>query len=1171
MALVFAVLTVVAGAMPAPAAAAAAPAPRLLLHVLASPSVGFSPLDSEECFSGEKSKPTEFDEAQPCDEYGVAVTNVGAQASSGPVVITDQLPAGLRVGTAMLTHLVPEEGMEEFQECELLDSKHEVRCEGPQLAPDERLELDIRPRLETGAASGAVNLAEVSEGASTVAREETPDVINAGDERAAFGATGLLALISTEAGLADTQAGAHPYELLNEFDLATDMGRGAETARLTPTDTGGGVRDVVVELPLGFVGSAQATPKCTLAKLQSVEGCPKDTEIGSILSEPTSAIDVASPVYNLLPERGLAAQLGFFDSLKGTHVVDVSLAPTPSGYVLRATARETPYLLLWDVITTIWGDPAARNGGGGTPAAMFTNSSDCDGQPQRSTVYLDDWVHPGAFYPDGQPDVQGEGWASASSESPPVTGCEKLSFEPEAFSFQLETQTADTPTGATFDLQVPHGESPGTSATPPLKAATVTLPPGLSVDPARAGGLEGCSEAQIGWLGPVSTSNPGYTNFTEAAPTCPEGSRVASLEVTSPLIEGTLQGSLYIANQFENPYNTLVGGYVVIDDPQTGTIVKVPGELRLNQETGQITGIFNDNPQIPLSELKIHFFGGARGDLATPEACGTYTTQGEFEPWSAPASGPNAVKDSSFKLNSGCVSAFTPFFHAGTSSNQAGGYSPFTLSFGREDDEQGLGGLTVTLPEGLTGKIAGITECSEAQVQAAEARSHPGEGAAELASPSCPAASQLGTVTTESGPGSEPYTVTGKAYLTGPYKGAPYGLAVIVPAVAGPFDLGVVVIRQALYINPTTAQVTDVSDPFPTIRDGIPLRIQRVQVELNREDFTLNATSCEAKSITGTATSTAGTQTAVSARYQAAGCASLPFSPTFTASTDGHTSKADGASLNVKISFSSGQANIHKVELEIPKVLPSRLSTLQKACTEAQFNANPAGCPSASLIATAIARTPLLPEPLSGPVYFVSHGNEAFPDTVMVLQGDNVKLEVTGHTQIKNGATFSRFETVPDAPVSSFEFKAPEGPYSIFGANANLCDTEVRLPTTITAQNGAVLKQDTLVAPEGCPNTLTILSHNIRKRTITLKIAVPAAGKLTASGKGLTTTSKSSSARTTLTLALNAKGHRKLTTKIKLTFAPATGAGLSQTLSASFNRQPGKATKASSKHRHRSR
>jgi hypothetical protein len=313
----------------------------------------------------------------------------------------------------------------------------------------------------------------------------------------------------------------------------------------------------------------------------------------------------------------------------------------------------------------------------------------------------------------------------------------------------------------------------------------------------------------------------------------------------------------------------------------------------------------------------------------------------------------------------------------------------------------------------------------------------------------------------------------------------------------------------------------------------------------------LNPTNCNPKSVSGAAISTLGQTASLSSRFQVGGCAGLPFKPVLTASTKGKTSKANGASLSLKIASPGiGQASIAKVDLTIPAILPSRLTTIQKACTEATFNANPASCPAASRIATATVHTPLLNAPLTGPVYFVSHGGAAFPDTEIVLQGEGIVLILDGHTQITKGVTYSRFESVPDAPFTSFEFNAPEGPYSIFGANGNLCQTEIHMPATIVAQNGAVLNQSTLVQPEGCPNKLAILSHKVKRRTLTLKIAVPAAGKLTATAKHLTKASKTASGRGVVTLSLTAKGHRKLATKVKLTFAPAHGKKLTAALGA---------------------
>jgi hypothetical protein len=327
-------------------------------------------------------------------------------------------------------------------------------------------------------------------------------------------------------------------------------------------------------------------------------------------------------------------------------------------------------------------------------------------------------------------------------------------------------------------------------------------------------------------------------------------------------------------------------------------------------------------------------------------------------------------------------------------------------------------------------------------------------------------------VTVGAGSGS-PFHAGGHAYLAGPYKGAPFSLAIITPAVAGPFDLGAVLVRAGLYINPDTAQVSVKSDPLPTILQGVPLDVRSIDVNINRPEFTLNPTSCEPMSVSAQAISTLGQTAAFSDRFQAGGCQGLPFKPSFTASTQGRTSKANGASLTVKVSQKPGEANIHKVALTLPLALPARLTTLQKACTEAQFAANPAGCPQASFIGTATAHTPLLTAPLMGPAILVSHGGAAFPDVEFLLQGEGVQITLDGKTDIKKGITHSRFETVPDAPIASFETVLPQGPHSALAANANLCTSKLSMPTQLTGQNGALVNQTTKIAVTGCPKNLT--------------------------------------------------------------------------------------------------
>jgi hypothetical protein len=938
------------------------------------------------------------------------------------------------------------------------------------ILPDDTLKVLVFVTVNTGKTSGTLkNTATVSEEEGLNASATSENQIS--EEVPSFGASQLLSTISGLDGAPDIQAGDHPYELTTRIDMRTAIGLGPESvARLTRSVRD--VKDVVVDLPLGFIGGALAAPKCTFAQLITVAGCPPSTQVGHIQSEPKGSASVNGGLYNMVPERGVAAEFGYVDALFNSHVIYASVVPTSVGYVLRATSREVPQVALTDIIATFYGDPATKDKAGGAPAAMFTNPSNCSGQPLRTTVYMDSWQDPGSFNSDGTPNVAGAGWVSSSAETPPVTGCNALRFEPTAFFARPETSTADSPTGLNFELKVPQSEAPGTLATAPLRNASVKLPPGLTIDPSAASGLQACSIAQIGWLG----GSP--SDFTPDAPSCPEASKIGSVELTSPLLEGTLMGSIYLATQNQNPFNSLFAGYIVVDDPTTGVVVKIAGNLTPNQQTGQITGVFDENPQLPFSDLKLHFFGGPRGDLATPNACTTYTTSADLSPWSAPDSGPDAFPSDSFAIDNGCVSGLAPSFSAGTVTPNAGSYSPFTLSFGRQDSEEELAGLSVSLPPGLLGKLAGLGECSDAALAAAAGKS----GGAEQASPSCPASSRLGSVLTATGPGPTPYYVSGNAYLTGPYKSGPYGVAVVVPALAGPFDLGTVVIRQALYIDPTDAHVTDVSDPFPTILDGVPLRIKHVQVTLDRPGFTFNPTNCNPLTLSGTVLGVGGAAAPVASRFQAANCSALKFKPGFSASTAGKASKASGASLDVKVSSKGGpdasgeEANIRSVKVDLPKQLPSRLTTLQKACLAKVFEANPASCPKESDVGTATAVTPVLANPLTGPAYLVSHGNEAFPDLEIVLQGEGITLILDGNTKITKGITSSFFKTVPDAPIKSFELKLPSGPFSVLAVNLpqkakyNFCgQAALSMPTLITAQNGAVLKQTTKIAVTGCP------------------------------------------------------------------------------------------------------
>jgi hypothetical protein len=857
-----------------------------------------------------------------------------------------------------------------------------------------------------------------------------------------------------------TQAGGHPYEWTTSFALNTTD---TEILQQQLPAAGANIRDVETELPPGLIANATATPTCP-RYLVATEQCSPDTQVGEIEVVDAEGNPFHEPLYNVVPPAGVPLELGAVVANFVRVYIDGNVR---TGGDYGATAKVLSTSEEDNIISsrvTIWGVPADPSHdkrrvcpvpGRQVPVGetscstsapripLLTNPTSCPGTPLSAHLRMDTWQAPGQF-------------VTASEEIPATTGCNTLDFTPSV-SIAPDTPVADAPSGLSANIEVPQNETPTGLATSSLENTTVELPAGVSVSPSAANGLEACSEAQIGL-------------HSEAAAECPNASKIGTVEITSPLISDHLTGGVYVAKQGENPFHSLLAMYIAAE--ADGARVKLAGHIVADPVTGQLTTTFTETPQIPFSDFKLNLFGGRRGALATPNTCGAPSTNVSLAPWD----GLGATSFSEpFTTSTGCVSGFTPSFEAGTVSAQAGAYAPFTLSFSRGDSEENFAGATVTLPPGLIGKIAGVVQCSDAQLAAAVAKS----GVAEQASPSCPAGSLIGTVQTTAGPGPSPVSVSGKAYLTGPYKGGPYGIAVVVPAVAGPYDLGTVVIRQSLRIDPGDAHVTDTSDLFPTILQGVPLRIKSVNVTLDRSGFTFNPTSCEPKTINAALQSTGGAKAGVSSHFQATNCATLKFAPKFSASTAGKASKANGASLDVKVGYPTGlegtYANIKAVKVDLPKQLPSRLTTLQKACLAATFEANPASCPKASNVGTATATTPVLNVPLIGPAYIVSHGGEAFPDLEIVLQGENVTLVLVGNTQIKNGITSSTFKTVPDAPVSSFELKLPTGPFSILGANVpqskkyNLCGQTLPMPTQITAQNGAVIKQTTKIAITGCP------------------------------------------------------------------------------------------------------
>jgi hypothetical protein len=883
------------------------------------------------------------------------------------------------------------------------------------------------------------------------------------------------ALNSAVAALSTTQAGAHA-DLTTQFTMNTDE----------PSTATADLKDIRFDLPPGLVGSTVGMARCSMSRvielLGNPNGCATDTIVGMATvtaiepGQPSSSTFVA-PLINIAPSPGEPAAFGF-DAELLTVRLDTSVLSN-GDYGVRVTSPDLPETAdTFSVSITTWGVPALHNGPGNdqsfytvfagantfggenpgqTHVPLLTNPQQCT-EPLTATMSADSWTEPGVF-------------RSEQAPMGTMTGCDQVPFS-SSFSFLPDTLEAGVPAGYTFDLNVPQHNEPTGNATSSLKNFKLELPKGIVVNPSAAQGLQACSSEQF--------YGPNHPSQDPASPAgCPREAQVGEVEVETPDLEKPLKGQVFLGTPECNPCTPadaengkMVRLFVqLVGEGEAGVIVKLEGRADVNQQTGQITTLFNGTPQVPFNRLHFVLEGGPRAVLANPRVCGPVKATGDLTPWTTPF-GADSTPFYEFEIKQNCFGPqFNPTLRAGLPNIQAGEYGPFTLSFGREDHDQFLGGLELHMPPGLVGSIAHVPLCPEPQAS---------QG-------TCGPQSLIGHTQVLTGPGTNPFLVTGgQVFLTEGYKGASYGLSIVVPATAGPYTLsgttghGTVVVRATVEIDPYTAALTVKSDPLPTVLDGIPLQLKIVNVTIDRPEFTFGPTNCSKLQVTGTLSSAEGMSANVSSPFQVTNCARLGFGPKFNVTTSGKTSKANGASLNVKLIYPKApwgtQANIAKVKVDLPKQLPSRLTTLQKACTAAQFNSNPAGCPAASIVGHATATTPILPVPLTGPAYFVSHGGEAFPSLIVVLQGYGVTVDLVGTTFIsKKGITSSTFKSVPDVPVGTFQLTLPQGRYSALTANGNLCKSKLAMPTAFVAQNGMETHGSTKIGVTGCPK------HKVQK------------------------------------------------------------------------------------------
>ncbi|MGN6663607.1 MAG: hypothetical protein ACTHK6_05305 [Solirubrobacterales bacterium] len=850
------------------------------------------------------------------------------------------------------------------------------------------------------------------------------------------------AIESASVSLSTTQAGAHA-DLTTSFKLTEKEHR--PYAR---------TRDVAVALPPGVMGNPQRFVRCGISEFSGSSGkseCPLASQVGVTEVTLTEYGTLIEPVYNMYSPGGdIVARFGF---IAGAYPTLINVRVDPTNYSLVATVEgASSSAELISAVTTLWGVPASpihnelrltpqeavnhqlppKGRSSGQPEIPFlSNPTDC-GSQRQVTITATSYQLPGSP-------------SSITAPFPRITGCEKVVFHP-TFTATPTNPESSAPTGLDATLEIPQNEAPNGYATSTLKSAVVDLPQGLTINSAAADGLVACSPEEVGF----GTSEPSH---------CPDAAKIGSAEIEVPALEHTLEGSVYQ----RTPEPGHLFRFWLVTDEQ-GVHLKLPAEIEANALTGQLRTIFagisslGGNPQVPVEALRLHIFGGPRAPLATPASCGTYQTHFEFTPWSG---NPPSFGDTPMQITGGCgKGGFAPTLDAGMVSLRAGSYSTFTMTLTRNDGEANPQGIEIHLPQGLLARLGGIPLCPEA----------------DAASASCPESSRVGSLAAATGVGGAPLWIPqpGRAptavYLGGPYKGAPYSLISRVSAQAGPFDLGTVVNRAGIYVDPETALATIVTDPLPQILEGVPIAYRAIHVEVDRKHFTLNPTDCSAKEIKATVAAAVGTTATASSSFQATNCAKLAYKPKLKISLDGSSKRTGHPALKAVLTQGKGQANTAAATVQLPDHIFIDQAHIADPCTRVQFAEE--RCPKLSVLGHATAHTPLLREPLKGPVYFRSNGSaRELPDVVADLRGpihivlvgyvDSVPVKGTELARIR-----TRFAHVPDAPVTKFTMSLFGGKRGLLVNSANLCKVDHRAKVGLMAQNGRSHSSQQSLAPD---------------------------------------------------------------------------------------------------------
>ena len=883
------------------------------------------------------------------------------------------------------------------------------------------------------------------------------------------------------------QAGVHPDLFTVPFDFnSVDDLTNEEADHKAPADN---VRDLRLDVPPGFIGNPTAVGECRQAEF-AVSQCPASSQVGridlTVYGLENRFYVISSRLFNLSHPRGVISDLAFTVSANPVHV-KVSLDPADHYAIVSEVPQANETLPVFSSKATLWGIPAdhshdsERCPGGGDIFGPLPTTDECatdfprkpflslPSQCEADNVFrlhhYDSWQHTGAFGPEIDYTMPGK-----------ITDCEVPRFEPEV-EIEPTGHQANTPTGLNVHIKVAQNENPNAPATPPVRDTTVTLPQGMSFSPSFADGLKSCSLAQI----KLETNDPIE---------CPDASRIGEVSLSTPLLPKPAEGSMYLAAQGDNPFGSLFALYLVLHDTEErGALIKIPGRIEVDPTTGQITTSFEDTPQFPFEDLTLKFRSGPRAPLVNPPSCGTQTIGVQVSSWAQPRSPVDA--SNTYQVTEGpngtaCPAdpahrPFAPKFSGGTLNPLAGSYSTFLFRLSREDSEQELSQVTTVLPPGLLAKIAGISLCSDQAL--ASISTELGTGIGELSHPACPSTSQIGTISAGLGAGPGPNYFPGKVYLAGPYKGAPLSLAIVVPGLAGPFDLGNTVVRVALRVDPDTSRVTAVSDRFPTILHGVLLRVRDLRLRLDRPETTLNPTDCDPLSLNAAISGVGGDLLSTaddslfdaSERFQVGDCERLGFKPTLAFKLKGGTHRGDTPAFFSRLTARPGDANIGKAVVALPHSEFLDNAHIKTICTRVQFAADQ--CPPGSVYGHAKAITPLLDSPVEGPLYLRSSDNQ-LPDLVARLQGQ-ISANLVGRIDSVHGGIRTTFDTVPDVPVTEFTLTMNGGKKGLLENSRNLCKAPARADVRFTAQSGKLLHLRPLMQ-DGCKGNAR--AHRRHKR-----------------------------------------------------------------------------------------